>query len=174
MSNLPTLIALTMATAGAGAALSPAPVGMEFGTEAMKPASAHIAPAAKMAGVMVIDRDSDGFFYMPATINGSPVRFLIDTGASMVILPTSVAAQAGITGKSRVMASTVGGQQSVELSSIQSLTAAEITLENVPVAIQPTEMAIPLLGVDTFSKIGRIEIDGDQITITPKRRSESR
>lgn len=104
---------------------------------------------------------------MPAKINGSSVRFLIDTGASMVILPRPVADQAGIAGTSSVMATTVGGPQSVELSSIRSLEAAGMTLRNVPVAIQHSGMSIPLLGMDTLADMGRIEIEGNLLTVHP-------
>jgi aspartyl protease family protein len=166
MSNFPSLIALIMAAAGAGAALSPAPVA-NYGTGTVRTASGNIATATGSAGRLVIERADDGFFYMPATINGSSVRFLIDTGASMVILPRPVADEAGITGTSRATATTVGGPQSVDLASIRSLKAAGITLRDVPVAIQHSGMSIPLLGMDTLADIGRIEIDGNLLTVHP-------
>ncbi len=167
MSNFPSLIALMMAAAGAGAALSPAPEGTDFAVSAMTSAPVKIAPAASLAGTLTIDRDSDGFFYMPAMVNGSSVRFLVDTGANMVILPGHVAAKAGISGTGTAVAATVGGPQSVELASIQSLNAAGITLHNVPVAIQHSAMATPLLGMDTLAQMGRIEIDGNRLSIKP-------
>ena len=167
MSNFPSLIAVMMAAAGAGAALSPAPVGTDYGIMANTPSQAKIVPASNLAGALIIDRDSDGFFYMPATINGSSVRFLVDTGANMVVLPHHIAAKAGISGTDRAVAATVGGPQSVELASIQSLKVAGTTLPNVPVAIQHTDMATPLLGMDILAQMGRIEIDGNRLTINP-------
>ena len=157
-----------MAAAGAGAALSPAPVGTaSYGIGEVVPASGIVAPAAHKPGTLVIDRSSDGFFYMPAKINGSDVRFLIDTGASMMILPHDVAVGAGIKSNSRATATTVGGLQSVELASIRSVQAAGMNFHHVPAAIQHTGMTTPLLGMDTLAKIGRIEIEGDLLTINP-------
>jgi aspartyl protease family protein len=166
MSNVPSLIALIMAAAGAGAALSPVPRGNVWGGQ-IGASTTNVAPGAGNAARLVIERADDGFFYMPATINGASVRFLVDTGASMVILPRPLADQAGIAGTSSVMATTVGGPQSVELSSIRSLKAAGITLRNVPVAIQHSGMSIPLLGMDTLADMGRIEIDGNLLTVHP-------
>lgn len=165
MSNFPSLIALIMAAAGAGAALSPAPVGNYYGVDTVQPASGESAPISSPSGSLVVERSADGFFYMPATINGSTVRFLIDTGASMVILPRPVADQAGIVATSHATATTVGGPQTVELASIRSFKTAGITLRDVPVAIQNSGMSIPLLGMDTLANMGRIEIDGDRLTI---------
>lgn len=165
MSNFPSLIALIMAAAGAGAALSPAPVGKYYGVDAVRPASGKSAPIASPSGSLVVERSADGFFYMPAIINGSTVRFLVDTGASMVILPRPVADQAGIVATSHATATTVGGPQRVDLASIKSFKTAGITLQDVPVAIQNSGMSIPLLGMDTLANMGRIEIEGDRLTI---------
>lgn len=47
-------------------------------------------------GELVISRSRDGHFYAPGLVNGQPVRFLIDTGASMVTVSEAFAASAGL------------------------------------------------------------------------------
>ena len=37
-------------------------------------------------GTLVIPRGSDGHFHVAGSINGQPVRFLVDTGASLVVV----------------------------------------------------------------------------------------
>lgn len=47
-------------------------------------------------GEMVINLASDGHFYLDSKINSVPVRFMIDTGASDVVLSLSEAKRVGI------------------------------------------------------------------------------
>lgn len=51
---------------------------------------------AGTAQELTLNRSSDGHFYVDADVNGQPVRFLIDTGSSMVTLTEKDAARAGL------------------------------------------------------------------------------
>ena len=48
------------------------------------------------AGQMRIPQSVDGHFYVQATINGRPVRFLVDTGATMTTIGRATASRAQI------------------------------------------------------------------------------
>jgi aspartyl protease family protein len=48
------------------------------------------------AGDLVIPRARDGHFYVSGQVNGMPVKFLIDTGASLVTVSTPFALEAGL------------------------------------------------------------------------------
>lgn len=168
MSSVPSLIALALAVATAGATLSPhagdvAPARMQsFG-------SGHSArPLGNAGGVLEVARDADGFFYLPARIGSVSVTFLIDTGTNMLILPRSVAARIGLATKGRAKVATVGGMQDVELADVPELETAGVLLSDVPAAIQEGDQAIALMGMSTLSQLGRIEIDGDKLTIHPR------
>jgi len=52
-------------------------------------------PAAQSvsAGVVELRQNPDGHFYIEGSINGAPLRFLIDTGASITMLTKEAAAQ---------------------------------------------------------------------------------
>jgi len=55
-------------------------------------------------------RGPDGHFYADAQVNGTTIRFLVDTGASLVVLTREDAQRAGIQLPSaRAMAMGVGG-----------------------------------------------------------------
>lgn len=43
-------------------------------------------------GTLVIPRGSDGHFHVAGSVNGQPVRFLVDTGASLVVVTDALAA----------------------------------------------------------------------------------
>lgn len=46
--------------------------------------------------IETVQRSGDGHFYVEADVNGTPVRFLVDTGASTVALSEADARKAGI------------------------------------------------------------------------------
>ena len=52
--------------------------------------------AASTALEVTLERNSDKHFYANATVNGKPVRFLVDTGASEIALTEADAKKAGI------------------------------------------------------------------------------
>ncbi|GHC85702.1 hypothetical protein GCM10007320_30940 [Pseudorhodoferax aquiterrae] len=49
-------------------------------------------------GELLIPRHADGHFRIPGTINGEPVLFLVDTGASVVGVSEALARRAGLQG----------------------------------------------------------------------------
>lgn len=64
----------------------------------MKQVLAPASPEVTAQGHLKIERSRDGHFYAPGDINGQPVVFLIDTGASMVVVDETVARNAGLSG----------------------------------------------------------------------------
>ena len=55
-------------------------------------------PQMNAAGELVIERGRDGHFRLPGTVNGRPVQFLVDTGASLVSVSEAFAREAGLSG----------------------------------------------------------------------------
>jgi aspartyl protease family protein len=48
------------------------------------------------SGTITLEREADGHFYADVQVNGAPVRFVVDTGASGIALAASDAQRAGI------------------------------------------------------------------------------
>lgn len=72
----------------------PAPVAVVAARAVAEPV--ELSPVGPISDdAMVIPRAADGMFYLRARINGVPVRFLIDTGASVVVLTRADAAAVG-------------------------------------------------------------------------------
>jgi aspartyl protease family protein len=55
------------------------------------------AQVVSSTGDLILTRERDGHFYADGSINQIPVRFLLDTGASLVVVSESFAQQAGLT-----------------------------------------------------------------------------
>ncbi len=49
------------------------------------------------AGQLRIPQSIDGHFYVEASVNGRPVRFLVDSGATMTTIGRATAIEAGVT-----------------------------------------------------------------------------
>lgn len=67
------------------------------------------AATVTAAGHLVIPRHPDGHFRVAGTINGEPVMFLVDTGASLVAVSDALARRAGLAGGERTTFRTAGG-----------------------------------------------------------------
>lgn len=67
-----------------------------LGIGALWPSGHAKAPARPGMSEVVLERSADGHFYADAQVNGAPVRFLVDTGSTMIALSEADAKKAGI------------------------------------------------------------------------------
>lgn len=63
---------------------------------AQSPAPAREAGTEGQAKETLLERHSDGHFYVDAEVNGELVNFVVDTGATDVVLPVETARRLGI------------------------------------------------------------------------------
>ena len=101
-------------------------------------------------------------------IDGKPVRFLVDTGASVTVLTEQDAALVAAnldaeTGESSL--STVGGQASARQGQLDGLVIAGRKLPPIRVAVLSTGINVSLLGQNALSKLGPITFDKDVMTL---------
>jgi aspartyl protease family protein len=115
---------------------------------------------------VVLPMDSSGHFMTDALVNGAHIRFLVDTGATVVSIPASEAARLGIdyTKGTLGYAITADGRRvpswHVILDSVQ---VGDVTLLNVEGSVHQGA-GIPLLGM---SFINRTEMrrEGESLTL---------
>jgi aspartyl protease family protein len=60
-------------------------------------------------GVIRIERGADGHYHWPGTVNGRPIDFLIDTGASSTALSLALATELGVVPRGEVWSNTANG-----------------------------------------------------------------
>lgn len=110
-------------------------------------------------------RAEDGHFYADAQVNGARVRFMIDTGASMVVLTREDAQRAAIALPSERMAAYgAGGEIEVIPISIERIAIGPIEARDVRAAIAD-QVHVSLLGQSFLSRIGTVEIRGDRMVL---------
>jgi aspartyl protease family protein len=110
---------------------------------------------------MSLSSGRDGHFRVDARVDGSQLGFLVDTGASLVILRESDAAQIGIRplpADYTATVSTANGQIKAARAKLSRIEIGDITVYDVPALVLPDEALWQnLLGVAFLSKLRRYE-----------------
>lgn len=141
---------------GGGARLTPAPaMPMPSGDDAIGP----IDP-------LTLTRSADGLFYVTAAVNGVPVRFVVDTGANVVVLTRADAAAAGVTGSTaggRALR-TAGGTAAMRWATIERLTIGDHAIADADAAIVG-DGGLPhsLLGQSALSRLDSVTLRGNRL-----------
>lgn len=121
------------------------------------------------SGKTILTADGQGHFYTTGTVNGTSLRFIVDTGATSVTLGASDARRLGLDFNKgqKGMTQTANGQVIVSRLALDTVSIGDITLHNVEAVILPTEMSAALLGM---SFLNRMDMQRDGSTMTLKRR----
>jgi len=119
-------------------------------------------PVAHAAANTVIFRpDRAGHFLVAAAVNGSAVRFLVDTGASYVTLTQEDAHAAGIRTSDLHFsgrAATANGEVRVAPVVLREVRLDQFTMQDVDAVVVDTPLAISLLGMTFLKRLEGYEI----------------
>ena len=131
--------------------------------------SAAKRPAA--ADEVQVWRNTTGMYTTVGSINGLPVSFLVDTGATQVAMNAAQARRLGIdyhvTG-SPAEVTTASGVERAWLVMLDSVKVGELEVRNVPaVVLEGAQPKVTLLGM---SYLGRMEISNDGHLMTLKKK----
>jgi aspartyl protease family protein len=113
---------------------------------------------------------SDGHFWVRAKINDEPVLFLIDTGASDIVLTASAAERIGIDPHRLVfdqMARTANGTVRGAGTRVAKLEIGPIVRTDMPVSITQGELDTNLLGMAFLRTLGSWRVEGDSLIMRP-------
>jgi aspartyl protease family protein len=132
----------------------------------------HFETAAQTGerGSVTLFPDDRGHYLADGQVNGAHVRFLVDTGATMVSLPSTEAARLGIDWRKgrRGFSRTANGVSVVYAVMLDSVTLGGITLYNVEGLVHDAAgLDTALLGM---SFLGRTEIrrEGQNLTLVKR------
>jgi len=117
---------------------------------------------------MDVARAKDGMFYVQAEINGQPVRFLVDTGANVVVLTGADAARLGIQAEVNPFGprmQTAGGGAAMAWTKLAQVRLAGREVRDLKAAVVPTGLPVSLLGQNMLSKLGAVMIQGDRLSL---------
>jgi aspartyl protease family protein len=117
-------------------------------------------------GSVVVSRAADGAFYVVGSVNGQPVRFVVDTGSGDIVLSPADARRVGLepdAGAYRLPSETANGVGYSAAATLDSLAIGPIRLKQVPVAVNQTPMSASLLGMSFLRRLDSFEVRGDQL-----------
>jgi len=137
---------------------------LAIGEQAMSTARDDNASA-----VVKLRADGRGHFVASGAVNGSSIRFVVDTGATLVSLSAADAVRAGIQYRRGEpgMVLTANGPTQVWRVKLNTLQIGDITLHDVDAAVHAVDLPIALLGM---SFLNRMEMNRDGETMTLRRR----
>jgi len=110
---------------------------------------------------------ADGHFRIEARVDGTPIRFLVDTGASRIVLSPADAQRIGFDPASLQFtgfAETANGTVRTAPVRLGSIEIGPIRLHDIPASVNQAEMRGSLLGMSFLERLNSFEIrDGTLI-----------
>jgi aspartyl protease family protein len=121
------------------------------------------------SGSVTLPRARDGHYYLTATINGTPLRFVVDTGATDMVLTRADAEAAGLSPDNLNYlgrASTANGEVRTAYVRLDEVELGGVRDTDVPAVVNEGEMRQSLLGMGYLQRWGRIEITNGELILT--------
>jgi len=117
--------------------------------------------------MVVLEQDRNGHYQAQGQINGQPVIFLVDTGATDVALPESTARALGLEFGPRVRVMTAAGPASAWVTRLDEVTVGGIRRQNVRATITDGEFNGVLLGMSFLKHYSLQQQDGTLVIREP-------
>ncbi len=162
--------ATAMLALGIGALL---PTPLPQRATAMPPPRLNTVMPAKRApsavnNASVYHADASGHFFIDAAVNGTTIRFLVDTGATVVALTRDDARAIGLTDGdldfSQAM-NTANGQARAAPTTLRSVRLDQFEATDVPAVVMEKGLGISLLGMSFLNRVAGYSISGGDLTI---------
>jgi aspartyl protease family protein len=121
-------------------------------------------------GAVLLRRGPDGHFRLQAEVNGAPVTFLVDTGATDVVLTREAARRAGLDPDAlryTRRAQTANGIARFAPVRLERLEFAGLSARDVPAAVSEGRLFTSLLGMSYLDRFRRISVEGDRMLLSP-------
>jgi len=137
-------------------------------TAGLVPASPISMTDADGRAMVSLDKLANGHFEVRATLDGHPVRLLVDTGASTTVLTGADATRIGLDPASlsyTVPVVTANGQASAARTTIGEIAVGSIVRRNVPVLVAQAGLSQSLLGMNFIGTLSGFDMRGDRLIL---------
>ena len=117
---------------------------------------------------MTLSEGEGGSFHVYGTVNGTQIRFLIDTGASDIVLTPSDARRLGINLESLKFDRPFGSANGIghgAAAEVADLSVGPIHFSNVPVTVNGAEMGSSLLGMAFLKRLKSYSFSGNKLIL---------
>lgn len=130
-----------------------------------------VPDAAQRSGArsLAVRRADDGHFYIRAEVNGTPIRFLVDTGATTTVLGPRDAARVGMNVGGLAFTQsfrTANGMVRGAPVRLKTLAIGPLTFRDVRASVNEVPRGAPLLGISTLRLFKSWRVENDRLTLT--------
>jgi aspartyl protease family protein len=118
---------------------------------------------------VTLTADAQGHFITTGSINGSPTRFLVDTGASAISMSSAEAKRLGISylNGQKGLSSTANGVAQIYRVSLNSVKVGDINLNGVEGVVHESAMPVVLLGMSFLNRVD-MKREGSSMVLTKR------
>ena len=112
----------------------------------------------------------DGHFWVTGNVNGTQVRFLIDTGATLTALSSDAAANGGVEPipyRQPVIMRTANGNAPAQLASIDRLQAGSVIAHDLDAVVSPAIGDVNVLGMNFLSRLDSWRVEDNVLILVP-------
>ncbi|MBS9403801.1 TIGR02281 family clan AA aspartic protease [Halomonas sp. TRM85114] len=140
--------------------------------ESQRNPNAHLVNAVGGEGEpVVLERNRSGHFVATGRINGEPVDFLLDTGATYVAVPGDLAERLGLAPSGSAWFNTANGLVRGELTTLDEVSLGGFSASQVRGSISPgLDGDTALLGMSFLNRFD-IEIRDSRMMLLPSQRN---
>lgn len=121
-------------------------------------------------GAIELRRQGDGHFHARIEVNGAPIEFMVDTGATRIVLSQRDARAAGIDVENLnylSRAQTANGPVQLAPVRLRRVIFGGLEASNLRANVSAGGLDVSLLGMDFLDRFARIEIEGDRMRLIP-------
>jgi aspartyl protease family protein len=125
------------------------------------------APQTVEGGV-VLTRRGDGHFHARAEVNGRPVEFLVDTGATALVLSRQDARRVGIDDAGLIFSvpsRTANGVVRSAPVTLDSLRLGPFEDRAVAAMVNGGDLGVSLMGMSYLDRFARVTVEGDRMRL---------
>lgn len=113
-------------------------------------------------------RQDDGHYWITVDINGKPVRFMVDSGATMTAINATTAKEAGVEADGYpIILSTANGRVAAKRATVQSLVVGPHKIENHPVVVSESFGDVNLLGMNFLNDMQSWRVEANKMILIP-------
>jgi aspartyl protease family protein len=120
-------------------------------------------------GKIIIPKQRDGHFHLKLDVNGTPINFLVDTGASEIVLNQQDAQSLGFDADTLeywAYANTANGKVRLAPVRLGYIMLGGYKDKNVKATVNEGDMRTSLLGMSYLKRFSAIEIKQDKMILT--------
>ncbi|WP_295493190.1 TIGR02281 family clan AA aspartic protease [Sphingorhabdus sp. EL138] len=113
-------------------------------------------------------RQDDGHYWLMVDINGKPVRFMIDSGATTTAINATTASEVGVEADGYpIILSTANGRVAANRANVRLLTVGPHRIENHPVVVSESFGDVNLLGMNFLNSMQSWRVEANMMVLQP-------